>query len=91
MGKHIKKGSILIFSIIAIFILVVSCSSTVREGLSNITSYSTPNTQTEEMPDLFKGVQFRPDCCPSAYSTSTGCPCVEAKQKQEFSSRGGNV
>ena len=31
-----------------------------------------------------------PDCCPSIYSSSTGCVCANKKQTQFIQSRGGN-
>lgn len=34
--------------------------------------------------------KFSPDCCPAAYSTSTGCVCQSEKQAKYLNERGGN-
>jgi len=34
--------------------------------------------------------QFKPECCPSTYSTSTGCMCRNEVQDRFIQSRGGN-
>jgi hypothetical protein len=34
--------------------------------------------------------QARPECCPSTFSTSTGCVCLTSKQSDWLSLRGGN-
>ena len=39
---------------------------------------------------MFAHNQSHPDCCPSTYSTSTGCVCVTKKQADHLSKRGGN-
>ena len=39
---------------------------------------------------MFAHNQSHPDCCPSTYSTSTGCVCLTKKQMEHLSKRGGN-
>jgi hypothetical protein len=34
--------------------------------------------------------QAKPECCPSTFSTSTGCVCLTSKQSDWLSLRGGN-
>ena len=39
---------------------------------------------------FFKNNQFKPDCCPGPYSSSTGCACMSAEQVKYLNTRGGN-
>jgi len=39
---------------------------------------------------MFSHNQFKPECCPSTYSTSTGCLCRNEIQDRFIQSRGGN-
>ena len=40
--------------------------------------------------DFFANAQFKPECCPSTYSTSTGCWCGTSKDFNYLIQRGGN-
>ena len=40
--------------------------------------------------DIFATTQFKPECCPNAYSNSTGCACMTVDQYSYLTSRGGN-
>ena len=39
---------------------------------------------------LFFNTQFKPECCPNTYSTSSGCACMTGKQFNYLVMRGGN-
>jgi hypothetical protein len=39
---------------------------------------------------LFEGNKVSADCCPSPFSSDTGCVCLTDKQIQDFATRGGN-
>lgn len=39
---------------------------------------------------MFANTEFKPDCCPNAYSNSTGCACMNVKQYNYLINRGGN-
>jgi hypothetical protein len=39
---------------------------------------------------IFAHNEVRPDCCPSYYSSSTGCVCTSQKQWDYLNQRGGN-
>ena len=43
----------------------------------------------EEM-HFFSKNKFEPECCPSSYSSSTGCACVTPEQLNFLNTRGGN-
>lgn len=38
----------------------------------------------------FEGNRISADCCPSPFSSDTGCVCLTDAQMKEFASRGGN-
>lgn len=40
--------------------------------------------------DFFATTQFKPECCPNAYSNSTGCACMTVQQYNYLIDRGGN-
>lgn len=40
--------------------------------------------------DMFASTPFKPECCPNAYSTSTGCACMTGQQYNYLVTRGGN-
>lgn len=39
---------------------------------------------------MFSNNKSSPDCCPSTYSTSTGCVCATSEQMKYLNTRGGN-
>lgn len=39
---------------------------------------------------FFKNNAFKPECCPSSYSSSAGCACTSADQMEYLNQRGGN-
>jgi hypothetical protein len=39
---------------------------------------------------LFANTPFKPECCPNAFSTSTGCACMTTEQFNYLTLRGGN-
>ena len=40
--------------------------------------------------DMFADTKFSPECCPNAYSSSTGCACMTVDQYNYLRDRGGN-
>jgi hypothetical protein len=40
--------------------------------------------------DMFATTEFKPECCPNAYSSSTGCACMTVEQLNYLNSRGSN-
>uniref|UniRef100_A0A6C0BUK8 Uncharacterized protein n=1 Tax=viral metagenome TaxID=1070528 RepID=A0A6C0BUK8_9ZZZZ len=51
---------------------------------------STPIPLPEGQLDFFNGTQFKPECCPSSVSSSTGCACLSKEQMNHLATRGGN-
>jgi len=40
--------------------------------------------------DMFATTEFKPECCPNAYSSSTGCACMDMNSYNYLRNRGGN-
>jgi hypothetical protein len=40
--------------------------------------------------DFLANSQFKPECCPSTYSTSSGCWCGSSQDFNYIKTRGGN-
>ena len=40
--------------------------------------------------DFFVNVEFKPECCPNAYSNSSGCACMTSKDYNFLKNRGSN-
>ena len=40
--------------------------------------------------DMFATTDFKPSCCPNAYSSSTGCACMTTEQYNYLRERGSN-
>ena len=40
--------------------------------------------------DIFATTQFKPECCPNAFSTGSGCACMTTEQLGYLHARGGN-
>ena len=40
--------------------------------------------------DMFATTDFKPECCPNTYTSSTGCACMTTKQYGYIRSRGSN-
>ena len=38
----------------------------------------------------FEGNRIGADCCPSPFSSDTGCVCLTDEQRRQFANRGGN-
>ena len=48
------------------------------------------NKKMPEQLDLLTYSTFSPDCCPSVYSSSTGCLCDNNNEFSAITTRGGN-
>ena len=40
--------------------------------------------------DFLSNLDFKPQCCPSAYTSSSGCACMTPEKLEYISKRGGN-
>lgn len=60
-------------------------------GYENINNRpSQPIPLPEGQMDMFATTPFKPECCPSEYSNSSGCACMTVDQYKYLGVRGGN-
>jgi hypothetical protein len=64
-------------------------------GYSDTTSkyaqyQGTPVPLPEGQMFMFADNKFKPECCPSTYTSSTGCACISQEQVNYINQRGGN-
>jgi hypothetical protein len=63
----------------------------VNKGVQNILNRK---SQPVPLPEgellMFANTPFKPECCPTTFSTSTGCACMTGKQYNYLINRGGN-
>ena len=59
--------------------LSYSMGTTPSAGAQAVLNRNNPPLAEGEM-DMFANTPFKPECCPSAFSTSTGCACLDMKQ-----------
>ena len=50
----------------------------------------TPVPLPEGEMNMFADNEFKPECCPSTYSSSSGCACITQEQVDYLNERGGN-
>jgi hypothetical protein len=71
--------------------LTVSPGKPLSSGVQSILNRpSQPIPLPEGEMSLFANTQFKPECCPNTYSTSTGCACMTTDQYNYLVMRGGN-
>lgn len=71
--------------------LTYSQGSTPSQGVKEIWDRpKQPVPLPENELDMFATTGFKPECCPNAYSNSTGCACMTTDQYNYLKSRGGN-
>jgi hypothetical protein len=71
--------------------LEYSKGTTPSEGVEAILGRpAQPVPLPEGQLDFLATTPFKPECCPSAYSTSTGCACLTMDQYKYLVDRGGN-
>lgn len=56
----------------------------------NTQGYKPPFPVRQGQLDMLAKNKFDPNCCPSTYSSSTGCLCVTPDQMKYLNERGGN-
>ena len=68
--------------------------ATVDTGLVGAEYKTTVGYKALQLPadkmDIMAATTFKPECCPSVYSSSAGCACLTDEQRTFFAERGGN-
>ena len=57
--------------------------------LTNIESMKNVNSNPEKL-TMLDDSKFKPECCPSTYSSSNGCLCLDGDEEKMLETRGGN-
>lgn len=58
--------------------------------LSKHANYKGTEVPLQNTMFFFKNNAFKPECCPSTYSSSSGCACTSISQLNYLNQRGGN-
>ena len=62
-----------------------------QNNLNNHESYNgTPSPLKDGQMFFWEGTEFKPECCGSNYTSSTGCACATEEQVKFINTRGGN-
>ena len=69
--------------------LSYSMGTTPSAGAQAVLNRNNPPLNEGEM-DMFANTPFKPECCPSTFSTSSGCACLDMKQYGMLIKRAGN-
>lgn len=83
----------ILFLILTICIFVMISSTYVYEKFENRINSHTTQSQETHLDDsmlFFRGNKFKAECCPSSYTSSTGCACISPIQSNYLKQHGGN-
>jgi hypothetical protein len=71
--------------------LTVVPGKPLSQGVQNILNREKqPVPLPEGELNMFETTPFKPECCPNAYSNSSGCACMTVDQYNYLITRGGN-
>ena len=80
-----------IYIVILILIALVVLFFLNKEGFNNCKQrHKAISRYPKEHLDLLFDAKFKPKCCPSPYSTSSGCLCNDLNHTELIKMRGGN-
>ena len=74
--------------LIAVCLMILGCLLCCSKIFSNIETMNEIN-QNPKM-TMLDDSNFKPECCPSLYSSSKGCACISGKIQKTLEQRGGN-
>lgn len=74
---------------IYIALIILGFTFMIRESFTCVKK-DTIQTISQTNNDPFVKSTFKPECCPSTYSTSQGCLCLDETIHGLLASRGGN-
>ena len=70
-------------SIILVSLIVIICASSLIETYKKYEGF-------DNQIDMLATSNFKPECCPNVYTTSSGCLCNDHYEHEEIIGRGGN-
>ena len=86
LGIKVTIKNLLIGALVLALITHFFMSSNI---LGNIETMQNLNQNPDKL-TMFDDSKFKPECCPSIYSSDNGCVCTTANQRKFFSKRGNN-
>ena len=78
-----------ILLIVLIFVLSIMLIKTEGFTCKEVKDSISEYPKTYNLDPLFNGI-FKPECCPTPYSTSSGCLCTDVNTTELIIVRGGN-
>ncbi len=82
---------LLLLFFVAILTLIYARPFCSKEGYTNQRLFPFDLSQGHDNTlNFFADTKFAPECCPNAYSSSTGCACLTPEQYTFFQKRAGN-
>ena len=85
-----KKILISFFIIIIIICIFIFITKNKKKQIENLKNEIIKNSKIPYQLDLLTYSKFSPKCCPSTYSSSSGCLCNDYQEHETITSRGGN-
>ena len=86
-NTKILISCLIIIIIICIFIFITKNE---KKQIENFKNEIIKNSKIPDQLDLLTYSKFSPKCCPSTYSSSSGCLCNDYNEFEAIISRGGN-
>ena len=86
LGIKVTIKNLLIGALVLALITHFFISSNI---LGNIETMQNLNQNPDKL-TMFDDSKFKPECCPSTYSSSKGCACIDGEEEKMLDTRGGN-
>lgn len=90
------KNSTLVIVLVAFYLIILVSkkrnknSKCILENMNNPKFDNFIDQQFGTVLDPLRNVTFSPKCCPSTYTTSTGCACMTEESKELIRGRASN-
>lgn len=81
---------VLLCVIVVISISIYKTQESNKVIVEKMTNMLIKNQKMPEQLDILTYSDFKPECCPSTYSSSKGCLCNNYDEKLAIETRGGN-
>ena len=90
IGSYKIKVKMLLAFLFFIWIILghTFCSCCLMEGFTE--EKKKEGFTESRILDIFNEMKFAPECCPNAYTSSSGCACMDKSMYKYLQNRGGN-
>ena len=92
VGSYKIKVKILLALLFFLWIIFghTLSSCCLMEGFTNEEKEKKEGFTESRILDIFNDIKFAPECCPNAYTSSSGCACMNKNTYKYLQNRGGN-